>query len=283
MAIDREFLEQLDRFSLIVRKRVTSKYSGNRKSIAFGRGLVFKEFRKYEPGDDFRMIDWRVFGRTDKLYIRKMEEERNLQLHVIVDTSKSMDYGKPTKYDYAATLGAGFAYLANKDNEKFQYATFSDTIDIFRPRRGRKHLASMIDHLNEVEPDGISKLNDAVGLYSRYVHSRSYFVIISDFLIDIDEIKSAIQRLKGHEVKVVQVLTPQERNLSIEGSVKLKDMESGHKMDTFISNRARSRYQRELDDHIAEIRKTCDSMGIDFFSVTTADDVFDVFFDVLNV
>ena len=106
--IKTDFLHELDRFSLVVHKRVTSNYAGPRRSIAFGRGVVFKDHRIYAPGDDYRAIDWKVFARTDDLYIKTYEEERNLVVHIIVDFSSSMNFGKPvTKFDYASMIGVG--------------------------------------------------------------------------------------------------------------------------------------------------------------------------------
>src|SRR3989338_2876940 len=129
--IDTAFLEHLKRFSLIVKKRVTSAYHGQKASTAHGRGISFKDYRIYAQGDDFRSIDWKVYARTDDLYVKNYEEERNLAVHIIVDGSGSMDYGKPrSKFDYASMLGVGFAYLALKDNEKFQVSTFAYDISI---------------------------------------------------------------------------------------------------------------------------------------------------------
>ena len=109
MVIDTSFLGQLDKFSLVVNKRVTSNYIGPRKSMALGRGLIFKEHRIYAPGDDIRSIDWRVYARTDDLYVKTYEEERNLTVHIIVDYSASMGFGKAvSKFDYASMLGVGF-------------------------------------------------------------------------------------------------------------------------------------------------------------------------------
>jgi len=134
--INTDFLDQLNRFHLAVKKRVTSSYTGPRKSIATGRGLTFKEHRIYSPGDDIRQIDWKVFARTDDLYIKTYEEERNLTAHLIMDASASMGFGKPiSKFDYAAMLGVGFAYLAMRENEKFQFSTFAESLDVFQSRR----------------------------------------------------------------------------------------------------------------------------------------------------
>ena len=131
--IDTSFLDQLMRFNLVINKRVTSNLSGPRKSIAGGHGLTFKDYRIYAPGDDIRLIDWRVYARTDNLYIKVHEEERNLTVHIIIDGSASMGFGKPlSKFDYASMIGVGFAYLAMRDNERFQFSTFADTLEIFQ-------------------------------------------------------------------------------------------------------------------------------------------------------
>jgi uncharacterized protein (DUF58 family) len=103
--IDQEFLHQLDRFALIINKRITSNYIGERFSQATGRGLIFKDHTIYTPGEDFRSIDWRVFGRTDKLYIKRYEEERNLAVHIILDFSASMGFGTTmTKAEFASSF-----------------------------------------------------------------------------------------------------------------------------------------------------------------------------------
>ena len=125
--LDTSFLDQLTRFNLVVNKRVTSNLAGPRKSISAGRGLTFKDYRIYAPGDDIRLIDWKVYARTDDLYIKAYEEERNLTVHIIIDGSASMGFGKPaSKFDYASMIGVGFAYLEMRDNEKFQFSTFAD-------------------------------------------------------------------------------------------------------------------------------------------------------------
>src|SRR3989338_4219751 len=129
--IDLNFVKQLDQFSLIVNKRITSRYVGERKSMFVGHGLIFQEYRQYCPGDDFRKIDWKVFARSDRLYIKRFEEDRNLVIHIIVDFSGSMDYGtgKYKKYEYASMLALGFGYLASNNNEKFLLSTFDNKLE----------------------------------------------------------------------------------------------------------------------------------------------------------
>lgn len=281
--IDTSFLNQLDRFSLVINKRVTSKYLGPRKSIAQGRGIMFKDHRLYAFGDDFRSIDWKVFARTDDLYIKTYEEERNLVVHVLVDYSASMNFGSPfSKFDYAAMLGVGFAYLAMKGNEKFQFSTFSETIDIFQPRRGMPQLAGMVHYLNNLKTKGFSKLKNAVVQYRKFIGSRSMIVLISDFLVDIDEIIETLYILGNHEIKVIQVLDPVEKNLGFTGDFNLEDSETKEKLKTYISPRLRMTYQKKLDDHIAKIEGACTNLGIKFFLVTTDTPIFDAFYKIIN-
>src|SRR3989344_1574166 len=135
--ITTSFLDQLTRFNLVVNKRVTSNLVGSKKSLAGGHGMTFKDYRIYAQGDDIRMIDWKVYARTDNHFIKVKEEEKNLTVHILIDKSASMDFGKPvSKFDYASMIGVGFGYLAMRDNEKFQYSTFSDSLEVFQPRRG---------------------------------------------------------------------------------------------------------------------------------------------------
>ncbi len=281
--ITADFLDQLDKFSLVVRKRVTSKYSGPKRSIAQGRGIVFKEHRMYAPGDDIRSIDWNVYARTDEYYVKIYEEERNFTVHIIIDASNSMNFGKKnTKFDYASMIGVGFAYLAIKDNNKFQFSTFSDKLEVFQPSRGMSHLAAMMYHLNNVKLKGPSKIKESIFQYKKLIGSRSLLILISDFFIGIEDIIEALYTLGDHEIKVVQVLDPVEKNLSIEGDFRLKDSETNAILRTFISPRLRVNYQQLLEEHSAEIEKTCNKLGINFYQITTDTPIFDAFYRILE-
>jgi uncharacterized protein (DUF58 family) len=281
--IDTSFLNELDRFHLVVHKRVTSTFTGPRHSIAVGRGITFKDHRIYAPGDDFRLIDWRVYARTDDLYIKNYEEERNLVVHIIIDGSASMNFGKPLrKFDYAAMLGVGFAYMAMKENEKFQFSTFSDNLEIFQPKKGMAQLASMIDHLNAFKIKGNSKIEDAVLQYRKIVGSRSMIILISDFLVSLDQIREALYSLGNHEIKIVQVLDPVEKELRMQGDYKLEDSETKDRIRTFITQRLRFQYQKMLDDHIAKVQETCTRLGMGFQMITTDTPIFDAFYKIIG-
>ena len=281
--IDASFLDQLGRFHLVVNKRVTSNYIGPRRSHASGRGLTFKDYRIYAPGDDIRLIDWKVFARTDNLYIKSYEEEKNLTVHLIVDGSASMGFGRPiSKFEYAAMIAIGFAYLAMRDNERIQFATFGDSLEVFQPKRGASHLLSMISHLNSIKPHGKSELAPAMTEYRRVMGTRSLVVVLSDFLLNIEIIKDALIHFHGNEVKIIHVLDKVEKDLSMEGDFRLTDSETNDKLRTFISPRMRAQYQKQLDDHRAKIKRTCNKLGYNYHLVTNDTPIFDTFYKILN-
>jgi len=281
--IDTSFLDQLNKFQLILSKRITSNYSGARISTAHGRGIVLKDYRIYVPGDDFRAIDWKVFARTDKLHIKKYEEERSLSVHVIIDSSASMDYGnKITKFEYASMLGIGFAFIAMKQQEKFQYATFSEKLHYIRPKRGMHQLAGMIEHMNKVKPEGVSMLDLSLQQYRKYINSKSYIVLISDFLLDINQIKKSFPRLGEHEIIVLQVLDRKEIELGMQGDLRLHDSETNSILRTFMTQRMRQNYQNKLKDHIMEIEKECLALGYKYYTVPTDENIFDVFWKIMS-
>ncbi|MEK6853847.1 MAG: DUF58 domain-containing protein [Nanoarchaeota archaeon] len=283
--ITTEFLDHMDRFRLIVNKKVTSNYTGKRTSLFTGTGATIKDYRIYSPGDDWRLIDWKIYARTDHLYVRRYEEERNLVMHALVDSSASMNYGSPvTKFEYGAMLGVGFAYLALKENEKFQFATFSEDVKVFQPRRGLGHLASMIDYLNSVRPTSKSRFKDMMVKYKKFLTSRAYIVLVSDFLFDIDEIREGLLTLASgnHEIKVMQVLDTTEKDLRVEGDVRLKDAESTETLRTYIGPKLVVEYESKLEQHIARIVRICTGIKADFYVATTATPIFDIFYDALR-
>tara|TARA_Y100000310_G_C20554476_1_gene749838 strand:+ start:281 stop:1129 length:849 start_codon:yes stop_codon:yes gene_type:complete len=281
--IETKFLKQLDKFSLVIKKRVTSSYLGQRRSIAGGRGILFRDHRIYAPGDDIRAIDWKVYARTDDLYIKNYEEERNATVHVIVDQSGSMNFGKQVKkFEYAAQLGIGFAYLATKENEKLQFSTFAESLKIFQPKRGMGHLMTMVDHLNKIKAQGHSRMNEALMQYKKAIANKSIIILISDFLISQEEITEVLYRISDHDVKVIQVLDPVEKALKFQGDFKLKDAESGTKQKVHISQRTRQQYMNQMEQHTLKIEATCGKLGMQFFSLTSDTPVFDAFYQLLG-
>jgi len=282
--IDISFLKQLDKFGLVIRKRVTSSFLGERHAPFIGRGLVFKDYSIYSPGEDYRHIDWKVYARLDKLFVRRYEEERNLTVHCVIDASASMDFGskRHKKFEFASMIGLGYAYMALKNNERFVLSTFAEKLEPFRPKKGKRNLAAAYDYLNNKKAKGKSNLEESLGRYKKMINSRSMIVIISDFLYPVEQIRNTIYRFKDHELKLVQVLDPLEVDLDVEGDFKIKDVETDETMRTFISPYLRTKYTEGLRVHNAAIQKACTEVGAIFYSFPTDYPVFDAFYYMMG-
>lgn len=275
--ISPKFLGELQRFSLIVNKRVTSKYSGERKSTFSGAGTIFRDHRQYALGDNYKAIDWRVYARTDDLYIKVFEEERNLEVHVLVDSSASMAYRE--KFDYAGMVGLGMSFLALKNNERVHLSTFSDKLQIIKGRKGANQIVNLMNEFNKIKPEGKSDLFKTMLEYKRYVHTKSLIIIVSDFLMPKETIENALSLFrKGHKVMLVQVLDTEEKQMPLEGDFKFIDSESDVKLKTYVSKRSQQQYLERLNQHVDFIKSIKLDAKISFNQFSTEESIFDSFF-----
>ena len=273
----------MKRFELVLKKRVNSRFQGGRESRVIGSGLIFRDHAQYTPGDDIRRIDWKVYARTEKLFIKRFEEERNMTLHIILDASSSMDFGKKIKkFEYGAMIGLAFSFLSQRNNEKFEFTTFSDSLNVLKPRYGKQPLVSLLDQLNNLKIGGKSKLKESMEIYKqRYIRSKSLLVLISDFWYDPTDIKEILLRYKNSDVYIVQVMDPLEKELALRGDVLLEDLESHFSLRTFITNRFRERYKKLLHEHIIDLQDLCNRSRANFVTAATDEPVFDVIYRML--
>jgi len=277
--IDTSFLNSLTKLDLIVNKRVTSKYRGERKSISMGGGTLFKDHRIYTPGENYKAIDWKVYARTNDLFIKLMEEERNLDVHILIDTSASMHY--KDKFDFASKIGLGMAYLAMKNNERIHFATFSDKLQVYRASKGKGQISFMLDQLNKTKPSGSTRI-DSLMKYKKQIKSKSFIVIVSDFMIDSKEIIEAISVFgRDQVVKLVQVLDEDEKYMNLQGDYKFTDSENGVELKTYISNKFKEEYIEKLAAHVDSIKELSDKFKFSFHQFSTKDQIYDAFFNIL--
>ncbi len=286
--IDLEFIKQLKKLDLLAKKKVISSYAGGQRSVKQGRGIEPRDHREYFPGDDLRFVDWKVYGRTEKLFIKRFEEEKSLTTHILVDASNSMNFksGERSKFDFASMLALGFAYLVTKENEKFAMATYSDKLkDVMQPKRGRKQFFTAIDLLNSQKLAGLTDLKESAGKYESLITSRSLCVVISDFLEPVEGIREGLTHLakKARNLLVVHLADPAEKKLDWQGDVKLYDLETNRVKKIFLTPSMRKNYAAKFIRHVERVRGVCDSLGADFFSVTSDQPVFDIFFRITHL
>jgi uncharacterized protein (DUF58 family) len=278
--MDTEFFKELERFSLLVKKRVSTAYTGGRKSLRLGHGISPVGYREYRKGDDFKLIDWKAYARTEKLYIREHEEERSLVVHILLDGSGSMGY--EGKFTFASRLAAGFAYLATLENEKYALSLFCKRLYAGEPKRGKSSLFQSIDELDKIQPHGGTNLKPIVDQFESLITTTSLVVLVSDFLGETDEILSGIFRLSKHDLIVIQVLAPEEVELRFGGDVKFVDSETKMPIVTRVTEGERKEYLRKLEEHNSRIRAACNQVGADFFSFRTDRPIFEAFTEMLS-
>jgi uncharacterized protein (DUF58 family) len=278
--MDTEFFKELEKFSLLVRKRVSTAYSGGRKSLRFGHGISPVGYREYRKGDDFKLVDWKVYGRSEKLYIREHEEERSLVVHILLDGSASMSF--EGKFAYASRLAAGFAYLATMENEKYAISLFCKKLYPGEPKRGRRNLFQSIGQLDEIAPRGGTSLLAIADQLASLLKTTSLVVLISDLLGGTEDIISSIYRLSGHELVVIQVLAPQEAQLGFGGDVKFVDLETGVPIVTRVTEGERQEYLKRLGEHNDRISAACNQVGAHYFLCKTDQPIFEAFSEMLS-
>lgn len=278
--MDTDFFRELDRFALLVKKRVSTAYTGGRKSLRFGHGISPVGYREYRKGDDFKLVDWKVYGRTEKLYIREHEEERSLVVNILLDASGSMGY--EGKFGYASRIAAGFAYLATLENEKYAISLFCKKLYPGEPRRGRRYLFQAIEDLDETAPKGETDMKLVSEQFDAMITSTSLVVIISDFLGNTEEILSSIYRLSKHDLVLIQVLAPDELQLNFGGDIRFVDMETKQPLITRVTQATKNEYKRKLDEHNSRIAAACNNVGADFFSFRTDKPIFDAFSEMVS-
>ncbi len=280
MAVDADFLYELQRFEAELKRKVNSVFQGEQETSETGEGLIFADHRKYVPGDDTDLIDWNLYARTEEHYIKRYEEERNLTTHILLDASGSMEYGDgdENKFDYAAKVGLGYAYLTASENNDFRFSVFTDTFErIDSGRSNEGEVLGLIDTVNETEPEGQADFGRALGEYAGTIGSRSLVVVVSDFIGDPDGIREGIDALADHHLRLVCTLSPDELSLPTTGDTIIEGVERDLERRTYISNRTVQRYQDRLNDHLNGVEEHAASRGAEYVLVNTEDDFFDSF------
>jgi uncharacterized protein (DUF58 family) len=241
--------------------------------------VEFTEYRQYTPGDDPRHIDWRVFARTDRYYLKKFQDETNLRCLLLIDHSRSMDYGSTgyTKAQYAGTLAATLAYFLFTQGDAVGLATFDDRIRQYLAPRNRPSYLRRLMLALEAAPEGAATdLGPPLRHLMQRLTRRGLVVAVSDLLTSLSGLDTDLGLLcaGGHDVVVFQVLDPAELSFDFERPAVFEDMETGRRL--YVDPAAAQKgYKRLLDEHLAQARSMCQRLGIDYHVFST-DRPFDV-------
>ncbi|MCW8129811.1 MAG: DUF58 domain-containing protein [Planctomycetota bacterium] len=265
--LDTATLARMSNLQLLAKTVVEGFILGLHKSPFRGFSVEFAEYRPYVPGDDIKHIDWKVYAKSDKHYLKLFEEETNLASHVILDASGSMAYGSGeiTKFQYAARMAACLAYFMMGQRDATGLVVFDTEIrEILPPRLRPTHLQHIINVVQSCEPGGETDLAQPLHAAAESIKKRGLVVVISDLLGEIDALKGALQHLKfgGHDVIVFQVLDPHELEFPFDNLVEFTDLETGQRLRT-SGRAAREEYLKEFNAHQEAVRETCGDLKID--------------------
>jgi uncharacterized protein (DUF58 family) len=274
--------------NLELRARVVVEgfWNGLHRSPYHGFSVEFTEYRQFSPDDDPRYLDWRVFARSDRFFIKKFEDETNLRCHVLADRSRSMTYGSLgySKADYAATLAATLAYFLYLQGDAVGVLTFDEQLRDFLPARHRPgHLRHLILALEKPVSGAGTNVASALKQVAELVRKRGLIVIVSDFLVPLASIETQLTAIAacGHELVVFQVLDPAEITFDFKNPSMFEDAESGKKL--FLDPvTARKRYLQKLTEHCNQLRRLCERLGAGCYRLDTSRPLELALFDFLR-
>lgn len=269
--ITNALLAELEGLRVLSRKIFRGQMRGERRSRNKGQSVEFVDFRPYQMGDDLRRIDWNLYGRMDRYFIKLFEEEEDMRLYILLDCSASMAYGSPDKFDYARRLAAGLAYIVLSNHETVSVSIFSGGYKmISTPSRGKAKIHPMLRKLNELQAEGGSQLAQACRNFAAQHRKSGLVCVISDFLMA--EGVEAIAPLTGlgHQVELIQVLSPEEANPQLTGDLELVDSETGEALEVSMGANVMKRYHARLAALQAQLLAFARRCGGDFFVAGTA-------------
>jgi len=274
--LDPSELDALGSLELIARAVVRGFISGLHRSSSRGFSVEFAEHRAYRPGDDLRFVDWKMYGRSDRFYLKQYEEETNLATHVCLDVSRSMDWrsrssGLLTKLDYAKRVAASLTLLLIRQGDMAGVLCFAETVLSRLPPRGTpEHWVQLVQQLVAQPPGGLSAAEVALEEVSSVKRQKGLVILISDLLVAEEETRRALKKLRhqGHEVLVFHILDPGELDLPGIGDAIFVDPETDEEVAA-RSAELRSEYRDAVRSAVEEWRRTCGAQTIDYELIPT--------------
>ncbi len=272
--LDPAVLSGISGLDLVAKTVVDGFVAGLHRSPDFGFSQEFAEYRAYSPGDDLRHVDWNVFARSEKMYLKRYRGETNCQVTILLDASRSMKYTSHgvSKLEYAQFLAASLAYLAHLQRDAAGLVVFDDQVRNFVPPSTRQgQLARLLHGIESVQPGALTDFSSPFLHLQEYLHRRGLAATISDFWGQPEQIIRTVQplRFRGNELVLFHVLDPEEIRPKLRHPVLLEDLETGDTLEVSPDYTAHE-YREKVDAHIEDLRTRAKGAGIDYFLVDTS-------------
>jgi uncharacterized protein (DUF58 family) len=272
-----ELLRRLERFQLLARRRAKSTAKGERRSRARGHSVEFADYRSYVAGDDPRYLDWNLYGRLDRLFLKLYEEERELSVRVFLDASESMTFGDPVKFDFARQVAAAIGYIALCAFDRVTVVPFPEHAEAvslhaaLRSVRGRGSALALLRNLGALAARGTANLNGTLRRAALESRRAGLAVVVSDFL-DVAGYEAGLGALvaRGFNVDAVQVLAPEELTPTSFGDLRLVDSETGAPQEVTFGRYRLPAYRQTVERFVERLREFCRARGINLFLANSA-------------
>lgn len=269
--IQNDLLRRLEQLELLARRRVRSSLKGERRSKARGQSVEFADHRNYVAGDDLRYLDWNLFGRLDRLFLKLYEEERELPLTIFLDASESMTFGKPIKFDFARQVAAAMGYVALCGFDRVTVDVFPDNTEetairqSLRRVRGKKSALQFFRNLGQLNAGGDCRLNEALKKGALQAKQSGVAIVISDFM-DPEGYEEGLRALlgRGFQVQVLMVLAREELEPSVYGDLRVVDSENGSTQEVTFGKYRLKAYQKTVNAYLEQFKNFCRMRGIGF-------------------
>jgi uncharacterized protein (DUF58 family) len=273
--LDAQTLDRIKRLDIRARLVVEGFITGQHRSPYNGFAIEFAAHREYAPGDDLRHIDWKVWSKTDRLYIKEYEEETNLKCHLLVDCSKSMRYGEVSgwsKFDYASTAAASLAYMLQQQQDSVGLVLFSNKINkSLKASSHPSHLKLIFHELEQAKPDDQTDIADPFFALASQIRQRGMVMLFSDLFLDPQQLaKSLAQfRLRRHEVVVFHVMHHDELEFPFQDNTLFRGMEVEAELHT-EPRALRKSYLEAVESYLSQVKKVCSASGVDYVLLDTS-------------
>jgi uncharacterized protein (DUF58 family) len=268
-------IAKITRLDLRARQVVEGYISGMHKSPVFGHSIEFVQHREYTIGDDIRHLDWKVWSKTDRYYIKQYEAETNLRCNIVLDVSESMHYGRGplNKYEYASTAAACLGYLLLRQQDAAGLVTFDNTVrQIVPPRTQQNHIDALCNAMHTSKPRDKTDIYGILRRVTESIPSRGMVVVLSDFLVDREPLIRGLELLcqRKHDILVFHILDADEMTFPFSGTTRFEGMEEMPHL--LCDPRAlRDGYLEALEEYLTEVRRGCTRLGIDYQLVRSDD------------